>query len=233
MKCVILQPSYIPWRGYFEQIFKADLFIYYDDVQYDKNGWRNRNIIKTKQGLRWLTIPVHTKGVIEKKKSIKEIEISWDKPWNEHHWRGIQYAYSKSPFFSEYRDFFFNMYQEKPTYLSDFTIQTTIDIARLMGITHTIFLRSSELKGITGEKSDRLISILHNVGAHHYISGPSAKDYIDTEKFKKAKITLEFMVYDYPEYNQLYPPYQAQVSIIDLIFMQGPQSLNFIINKIV
>ncbi len=228
MKVVILQPSYIPWRGYFDQIFKSDLFIFYDDVQYDKNGWRNRNRIKTSQGLQWLTIPVHTKGSIPESTPINKIKISWEKPWNLHHWRGIQFAYKKAPFFSQYMDYFADVYSRQPESLADFTIETTIEISRLLGITHTKFFRSSELENVEGTRTDRLISILKTVGADHYISGPSAKDYIENEKFINAGISLEYMHYDYPEYEQLYPPFEPKVSIIDLLMMKGVNSLKFI-----
>ena len=101
MKAVILQPSYIPWRGYFHQIFKADTFVFYDDVQYDKHGWRNRNQIKTSQGKQWLTIPVHSKGVTEGL-PINQVRIDWSKPWTISHWKAITYAYGRSPFFKQY-----------------------------------------------------------------------------------------------------------------------------------
>lgn len=228
MKCVILQPSYIPWRGYFHQILRADLFIFYDDVQFDKNGWRNRNRIKTSQGLQWLTIPVHTKGSVPESIPINKIKISWEKPWNSHHWRGIQFAYRKAPFFEKYFEYFSEVYNRKLDLLSEFTIQTTIELARLLGINHTKFMRSSEINGIEGEKTSRLISILKNVGADHYISGPSARDYIDQVQFDTADIKLEYMTYDYPEYEQFYPPYESQVSIIDLLFMKGNDSLKFV-----
>jgi hypothetical protein len=227
MKCVILQPSYIPWRGYFNQIWKADLFIFYDDVQYDKNGWRNRNRIKTSQGLQWLTIPVHTKGSVPEGTLINKINISWEKPWPLHHWRGIQFAYRNAPFFSQYEHYFSEIFSRKPKLLADFTIETTIEISRLLGIDHTQFIRSSEIPNIEGARTDRLISILERVGADYYISGPSAKDYIEREKFVSAGIKLEYINYDYPEYEQLHPPFEGQVSIIDLMFMQGPNSLEF------
>jgi hypothetical protein len=232
MKCVILQPSYIPWRGFFHQIYRSDLFIFYDDVQYDKNGWRNRNQIKTSQGKKWLTIPVKTKGSVTDNTPINQIPIAWDKPWNIHHWKGIQFAYKKAPFFSQYTGYFEEMYSRQTDFLADFTIASTMEIAGLLGISRTRFLRSSEISGITGEKTDRLIQILMSVGADEYISGPSAKDYIEEEKFKEAGIRLEYMQYNYPEYPQLYPPFDGNVSIIDLLFMTGPRALNFITGEI-
>lgn len=227
MKCVILQPSYIPWRGYFHQISKSDVFIFFDDVQYDKEGWRNRNKIKTAQGLQWLTIPVYTKGVVENGTPINEIEICWSKPWNMHHWKGIQQAYQKAPFYNQYEYFFEEMYGSEPKYLADFTIPSTIKISHMLGIKNVQFLRSSSIKGINGEKTDRLIELLNHVGADHYISGPSARDYIEPEKLEDAGIKLEYMTYDYPPYPQLHPPYEPFVSIIDLMFMAGSKSVSF------
>ena len=228
MKCVILQPSYIPWRGYFDQIYQADVFIFYDDVQYDKNGWRNRNIIKTAQGPQWLTIPVRTRGTVSESIPINQIPIAWDKPWNTHHWKGIQLGYKKAPFFEKYAGFFEEIYCRKPEFLADFTIPTTIELADLLGIRDTRFLKSSDIPGISGEKTDRLIEILKTVGADHYISGPAAKDYIEDEKFRQAGIQLEYMQYNYPEYPQLHPPFDGKVTIIDLLFNTGPDALKFI-----
>jgi hypothetical protein len=226
MNCVILQPSYIPWRGYFDQIKKADLFIFYDDVQYDKHGWRNRNRIKTQQGCQWVTIPVYSKGVVEKGLPINQVKINWSENWNDKHWRSIQQAYSKAPYFEKYIDFLEPFFQQRPEFLADFTIDLTIAIARQLGIEHTRFIRSSTLQA-AGTRTDRLIAVLTSVGATHYISGPSAQDYIEEDKFKSAGISLEYMQYNYPEYPQLYPPYDPFVSIVDLLFMTGPEALNF------
>jgi len=231
MKCVILQPSYIPWRGYFHQIYKADTFIFYDDVQFDKNGWRNRNIIRTSQGSQWLTIPVRTKGAVSRGLPINKIPIAWDKPWNIQHWRGIQMAYKKAPYFKDYIGFFEQMYAKHDEWLAEFTIRSTIEISRLIGIQHTRFLKSSEMPGITGEKTDRLIQILKSVGADHYISGPAAKAYLEEEKFLNAGIYLEYMQYNYRQYPQLHPPFEGKVSIIDLMFMTGADALNYMIGE--
>lgn len=229
MNVVILQPSYIPWRGYFHQIYKADLFIFYDDVKYDKNGWRNRNRIKTAQSVQWLSIPVHTAGVETNKTPICEIKTAWSKPWNEHHWATIRQAYNKAPYFNDYAGMLEELYAQKPDLLADFTIELSIALSRALGILHTRFLRSSELTDIHGTKTDRLIEILTRVGATHYISGPSARDYVEDELFEQAGITLEYMDYNYRPYPQLYPPYDPQVSILDLLFMTGPGALDYII----
>ncbi len=232
MKCVILQPSYIPWRGVFEQIYEADLFIFYDDVQYDKRGWRNRNLIKTPNGPLWLTIPVYSHGAQVEHTPINQIGICWDEAWNQKHWKSIQTSYSRAPFFSKLAPLLEEKYASHPILLADFTVDLTIALANELGISHTRFMRSSHLEGIQGTKTDRLLAILQRVGATQYISGPSARDYIDFEKFRQASISLEFMEYGYPEYPQLYPPYEAQVSILDLMFMTGPQALeHYIVTK--
>ena len=226
MKCVILQPSYIPWRGYFDQINKADLFVFYDDVQYDKRGWRNRNQIKTVTGKQWLTIPVNSHGAQTQHIPINQIRISWETPWNNLHLKALETTYSKTLFFKKYYPFLLEYYSRHDEFLADFTIAFTIAIAREMGINHTRFMRSSVLS-VSGTKTDRLIQILQKVGADHYISGTSAKDYIENEKFLAAGITLEYMVYEYPEYPQIHPPYDPFVTILDLLFMTGSDAGNY------
>lgn len=227
MNCVILQPSYIPWRGYFDQIARANVFVFYDDVQYDKHGWRNRNRIKNRQGGQWLTIPVHTRGVVDESISIHQIEIAWEQPWNERHWRAIRQNYSKAPFFKQYAPWLEEVYTRRPERLADFTIPLTIELARMLGNQHTQFVRSSELQA-SGQKTERLIQILTQLGATHYISGPSAQSYIEPGLFEKAGISLEYMVYNYPDYPQLYPPFDPYVSVLDLLLMTGEEAPKYI-----
>ena len=229
MIAVILQPSYIPWRGYFDQIQRAELFIFYDDVQYDKHGWRNRNQIKTAQGKRWLTIPVHAAGVTHGV-PIKDVPIDWSKPWAENHLRSLTAAYGRAPFFKDYLGLLESFYSRRDEFVADFVIATTVALARELGLT-TPFMRSSELRGIQGHKTARLIEILKRVGADHYISGPAAKEYVDATAFAAAGIHLEFMQYNYPEYAQLYPPFDPQVSVLDLLFMTGAHARDFIASR--
>jgi hypothetical protein len=223
VNCVILQPSYVPWRGYFDQIRRADVFVFYDDVQYDARGWRNRNRVKTPNGSVWLTVPVHAQGAQTEHTPIRDIRISWGRPWNRKHWATIESSYRRAPHFERYRPVLAPFWESRPEWLADFTIDLTVAIARELGIGHTRFLRSSEL-GVTGTKTERLLAVLAKVGADRYLSGPSARDYIDAAAFERAGIGLEYMVYDYPEYPQLHPPYDPQVSILDLLFMTGPEA---------
>jgi hypothetical protein len=223
LKAVILQPSYIPWRGYFDQIRKADVFVFYDCVQYDDRGWRNRNKIKTAQGTQWLTIPVNSKGHQTLKTPIMDIPIVWDAPWREQHQRALQLSYGKGPFFREYSKLLNAIYERRDEKLADFTCASTELIARALGINHTRFLRSSSLPA-EGAKSDRLLSVLRHLGATHYISGPSASSYMKLEKFANAGIAVEFMDYNYQPYPQLHGPFEPQVTVLDLLFNLGPEA---------
>ena len=227
MKCVILQPSYVPWRGFFDLIRQADVFVFYDDVQYDKHGWRNRNQLKTPQGKQWLTIPVSAKGAVTEHVAINEVPIIWNKAWNKEHSKTLRQHYGKAPYYKAYEPLLEEFYARHDTLLADFTIDFTIALARALHIEHTQFVRSSTL-GVSGTKTDRIIAVLQKLGVDHYISGPSARDYIETEKFDAAGIRLEYVKYDYPEYPQLYPPFDPAVSVLDLLFMTGNRALSYI-----
>lgn len=230
MKCVILQPSYIPWRGYFHQIYEADVFVFYDDVQYDKRGWRNRNRIKSAQGSLWLTIPVHAAGCQIHKTPVNQIAIDWSQNWDEKHRLSLKHAYGKAPFYAQFESLLEPHFQHRPELLADLTIDLTVTLAHALGIVHTRFLRASHFN-VSGAKTDRLLAILEKVGANHYISGPSAQDYIEIQKFEERGITFEYMKYDYPVYPQLHPPFDPQVSVLDLLFMTGPEAPNYIWGK--
>lgn len=227
MNGVILQPSYIPWRGFFDLVHRADVFVFYDDVQYDKHGWRNRNRVKTPQGTQWITIPVKAKSNVTEKVLIRDVEIDARQPWAKKHAATLHQNYAKAPFFDRYWPTVEGFYANAPASLCDLDIETTRAIAGLLGINGTRFVRSSEL-AVTGERTERLVSILRAVGADHYISGPSASDYIDEACFRGAGIGLEYIVYDYPEYEQLHPPYDPAVTILDLLFMKGPEAPEYI-----
>lgn len=226
MKCVILQPSFIPWRGYFHQVNKADVFVFYDCVQYDKHGWRNRNKIKTAQGTQWLTIPTAASGSYEGL-LIRDVKVAENIVWRRKHLAAIEQNYRKAPFWKVYKPLIDTVYASPSDFLSDITCESTIAIARALGIQHTQFVRSTSLNA-EGDKTARLIDILKKVGATHYISGPSAKDYIESEKFANAGITLEYMNYNYPEYPQLHGPFEGAVSILDLLFNVGPDAPKYI-----
>jgi hypothetical protein len=227
IKCVILQPSYIPWRGYFHQIQKADVFVFYDDVQYDHHGWRNRNRIKTAAGLKWLTIPLRSTGEHWRSQTICEKEISHGENWGRKHFETLRHSYSRAPYFSVYEPMLERWYSGNPSKLAEFTIRTTLELARVLGIEKTKFVRSSELH-CQGAKTERLLAILKKLSATHYISGPSARGYLDTDLLRQNDIAVEWMVYDYPEYSQIHPPYYERVSVLDLLFNTGTEACKFI-----
>src|SRR5579884_4123953 len=130
---VVLQPSFVPWRGYFDLIRRADVFVFYDDVQYDKHGWRNRNRIKTPAGLRWLTIPVHARGNTVLATPIDRIRINSTTKWSQTHAKQIHHAYHRAPYYAEYGETVRDMLGAAPELLADFTIDTTIALTRLLG----------------------------------------------------------------------------------------------------
>ena len=226
--CVVLQPSYIPWRGYFHEVHEADVFVFYDDVQYDKHGWRNRNRIKGPGGSQWLTIPVLSKGNVTQGLPISQVRINLSQDWAAKHWTALRQVYGKTPFFTQYAPLLEPFYTRRYELLADLTIELTVAVAReLLGIAHTQFERSSQL-GIGGTKSGRLVSICQAFGATRYVTGPSAGSYLDEQQFEQAGIAVEYMKYDYPEYPQRFPPFDPEVSVLDLLFMVGPAAPRYI-----
>ena len=158
---------------------------------------------------------------------ILDVRIAENSRWQHKHWTSLQQSYSHAPYFSRYAPMLEAFYTKRADRLAELTMEMTLLIARELGITHTRFVRSSTL-AITGTKTDRLISLLRAVGADHYISGPSAQAYIDEPMLAAARSTVEYMQYDYPEYEQLHPPYDPFVSILDLLFMKGPEAPRYI-----
>jgi hypothetical protein len=223
-KVAIIQSNYIPWKGYFDIINDVDLFIFYDDLQYTKNDWRNRNRIKTINGLVWLTIPVGK----NEKRLICEVELS-DNSWGKKHWVSIKQAYSKTPYFAQYRDFFEHVYLAKKwtnlAELNQYLIKViSEDFLRIK----TIFADSRDYQP-TGKKFDRLHDLLKKANGSIYITGPSARDYLDEQKLTETGIDYIYKDYgNYPEYPQVYPPFEHKVSIIDLLFNCGPESSSYI-----
>ena len=223
-KIAILQSNYIPWKGYFDIIQKADIFVIYDEVQYTKNDWRNRNLIKTPNGTQWITIPVSQKSLSQK---INETEVSL-KNWNIKHWNTLVANYGKAPYFKEFAPMFKSLYLEIDTpYLSEINFKFITLINEILEIkTEIIDSTSLDLKG---DKNERLIEAITKLNGTHYISGPAAQSYMDMDAFAAKNITVEWMDYqNYPEYSQQYPPFAHAVSVIDLIFNEGANSLNFL-----
>ncbi|OGL46810.1 MAG: hypothetical protein A2W05_05360 [Candidatus Schekmanbacteria bacterium RBG_16_38_10] len=223
-RVAILQSNYIPWKGYFDIIHDVDLFIFYDDVQFTKNDWRNRNKIKGISGTQWLSIPVGT----NLNRLICEVEIK-DRFWQKNHWKTIMQFYQNAPYFSLYKDFFQHVYLGQEwnnlSELNQFMI--THISTEFLGI-KAEFKDSREYR-VTGERLDRLITLLQNTKADTYISGPSARNYIAENRFHEERIKLIYKDYgNYLEYPQLYPPFYHNVSIIDLLFNTGSNAPYYI-----
>jgi hypothetical protein len=227
MKVAVVQPSYLPWRGYFHLIQKSDVFVFYDCVQYDTGGWRNRNRIKTPDGIRWLTVPVHTTGHLVARTPIKDVPIVRNSDWSARHSKVLNCNYGSAEFFGDYQSLLDEIYSRNDARLCDLTCAATELIARALGIEHTRFVRSSTLPA-KGVKTDRLISVLEAIGAVHYISGPSAKSYLEMDKFNEVGISVEFMDYNYRPYPQLHGRFEPMVTILDLLLNTGPEAAKFI-----
>ncbi len=225
-KVAILQSNYIPWKGYFDMINTVDEFIFYDEMQYTKNDWRNRNKIKTANGVRWLTIAVDSKNRMTDKLKIKDIKVS-NNEWNQIHWNSIKSSYSDCRFFNDYKDVFEELYLDcEDVFLSQINCRFIKGINEIIGIKTKLSLSSDY--GIIEGKTERLIDLCKKTGASEYISGPAAKDYIDADLFKENNIKLIWMDYSgYTEYTQQYSPFEHGVSIIDLIFNEGPNAQKF------
>jgi hypothetical protein len=219
----ILQSNYIPWKGYFDLINMVDEFIFYDEVQYTKNDWRNRNKIKTPQGIQWLTIPVRQESLDQK---IKDTKIS-DKKWNIKHWRTISQNYSKAKYFKDYKDIFEELYLTcDEEYLSQINYKFITTINEILEI-KTKLSWSSEFELVDGQ-TEKLLGICKDCNADIYLSGPAAKDYFNEELAKQENIKVEWMDYSgYKEYEQLNPPFEHGVTILDLIFNKGDRAKEF------
>ena len=223
-KVAVIQSNYIPWKGYFDIINDVDHFIFYDDVQYTKNDWRNRNRIMTPNRSMWITIPVGA----SLDRLINEVKIN-DFNWQDRHWKSIKQNYSRAPYFKKYREFFEEIYLARKWHgLSELNQYVIKKIAVEILNVKTRF-SSSELYNAQGERQERLLEVLKKANADTYISGPAARDYIELDRFKDAGIQLVYKDYSgYPEYAQMFRPFDHFVSIIDLIFNSGPDAAWYI-----
>jgi hypothetical protein len=224
-RLAIVQSNYIPWRGYFDLMNRADEFILFDDVQYTRRDWRNRNIIKSPGGLKWLTIPVQVSGKYFQ--PIKDTVIS-DSAWNRRHWKTIVHCYSKANFFERYREWLEDLYLGvSETRLSLINYRFLKAIGNLLGIKTQI--NWSMDYQLAGDRTERLVGLCEQARATEYLSGPAAKAYLDEEQFARRGIMVSYMDYSgYPEYHQLNPPFAPNVSILDLILNEGTRAPEFL-----
>jgi hypothetical protein len=223
-KVAIVQSNYIPWKGYFDLVNLVDEFILLDNVQYTHGHWRNRNQIKTPSGLNWLTIPVYVKGKHCQK--IKDTKIA-DTRWRTKHWKTLQQNYRNSEFFHLYKETFENLYLGyEEIYLSEINYRFITIICSLLGIKTKISWSMSY--DTMGQRTEQVISLCKKSGATIYLSGPAAKNYLVEKRFREEGLELAYMDYSgYKVYRQLFPPFIHEVSILDLLFNEGPNATNF------
>jgi hypothetical protein len=220
-RVAIVQSNYIPWKGYFDLINLVDEFILYDDRQFTRRDWRNRNVIKTPQGLHWLTIPVRVKGRYEQR--IDETMIS-EPDWSDKHWKTITHAYASAPHFKLHKELFAAIYSSSgEERLSDVNRRFLETICGVLGIGTRLSWSTDH--PTTGDRTERLVNLCRLAGATEYLSGPAARVYIDAEQFQSAGIELTYMDYSgYPEYPQMHGAFEHGVSILDLLFNVGPDA---------
>jgi hypothetical protein len=217
-----IQSSYIPWRGYFDIVGLVDEFILLDEVQYTKRDWRNRNRVKTAQGPLWLTIPVQVKGRYRQR--IDEVRVA-DRDWAERHWQTLRQAYATAERFDVVAEQIAALYERAAELerLSDVNRLFLEGLSPLLGI-DTKLSWSTDYDS-QGAKTERLVTLCEQAGADEYVSGPSARDYLDEGEFASRGIAVRWMDYEgYPEYPQVHPPFEPAVSIVDLLFSMGDEA---------
>ncbi len=223
-KVLITQSNYVPWKGYFDAIASVDEFILFDCAQYTRQDWRNRNLIKTAKGTRWLTVPVTIDGLYTQK--IRETRIA-DREWRRQHWNLLESAYREAPSFREMSPLIRELYDGAFSgLLSEVNHFLITGICTMLGI-KTRITHSSEYELIDG-KSERLVHMCRQAGATDYYAGPSARAYMNERLFEEAGIRVHYLDYSgYPTYRQSHGEFVHQVSILDLLFNEGENSSRY------
>jgi hypothetical protein len=220
----VIQSNYLPWQGYFDFIKSCDYFVIFDDVQYTTFDWRNRNKIKVNDSFKWITVPVHFSR--SSCTTIEKTPINYDVPWIEEQKKWLKLGYSKAKFFDHFFDQFCQILNQKPITISQLNVALIKWLLDILKIKTPIYM-SSELP-VDGERTEKFINLLKHFNAQVYLSGPSAKSYLDYDLFKKKNLELRFKSYKYPEYRQLGDVFIPGLSILDLIFNVGSDSSNLI-----
>lgn len=222
----IHQLHYLPWLRYFEKIVRSDVFVVLDNIQYNKNGWQNRNKIKTSQGATLLTVPI----VAKHQQSLDEVRIASGNPWAKKHWRSIEQAYGKAPFFEMYKDELKALYSRPWDLLNDLNRHMLEWYLKQLGVTTRVEY-SSAMK-VNGEATERLIHLIQAVGGDRYYSGAYALDvYLDEDLLTEAGIGLELQTWTAPEYAQLHGEFVPDLAVLDLLMQCGPESLDVLMGQ--
>lgn len=217
----INQPAYLPWLGYFARIAASDLHVELDHVQFEKNSFVNRNRIRTANGPAWLTVPVLTKGRFGNL-PIDALEIDNARPWANKHWETIRQAYGKAAHFRPTADFVRSALERRWTRLGDLMRETNEHFRRALGIATPV--RRSSTMSPQGTKSDLVLNLCKAAGATVYLSGPLGRGYLEEARFAEAGIEVRYHDYRHPEYPQLLPGFEPNMSVIDLLFNCGDRS---------
>lgn len=222
---VVLQPGYLPWLGFFDQLHRADVFVYYDDVQFDKHGWRNRNRVKAPTGEpQWLTVPVRHKGLDWPR--ILDVEIDNRTPWARKHLGTLRHFYARAPHVGRYLPELEKLLVRGWERLVDLDIAVVELITGWLGFERSM-LRASEL-GIGGDQSERLLAICRHLGANRYLTGDSARAYLDTALFERHGVEVAWQHYEHPVYPQQHGAFVPYLSAIDLVLNCGDASLGIL-----
>lgn len=229
MRLVCLQPGYLPWLGVWSKMNWCDTFILLDSVQYDKNSWRNRNRIKTAQGAQWLTVPIRTKG--QHHPLIMDALIDNSVNWKRDHLKSIAQNYSKAPYFNDYIDIFQDLYSKDWKKLVELDVSFIMVLKSILGIKAKLGVSSD--MDLEGGKVTRLIDMCLKLGATEFMEGSAGRDYLmgeGEELFKRNNIKLTYQDYQHPVYPQLYGEFIDKLSVVDLLFNCGPNSLKILSN---
>jgi hypothetical protein len=226
MVCGIHQLHYLPWLRYFDKIARSDVFVVLDSIQYNKNGWQNRNKIKCANGALLLTVPVHAPLGC----TLDDVGIDDTQPWRKKHWAAIQQNYRRAPHYEAHADFFAGVYERAWTSLNELNRHMLDYYVRALGI-QTRIVYASEL-AVPGTATERLIHLMQAVGADTYYSGAYALDqYLDAAMLASARIGLQLQDWHAPVYPQFYDPFVPDLSIVDLLMHCGPEALDVLLGK--
>lgn len=214
---MVSQSNYLPWKGYFDLVRRADVLVLLDNVQFTRRDWRSRNLIKTPHGVEWLTVPVRTPG--GRRTSVSEAEIS-DSRWAQSHLRAIELSYRPTPYFEQVFGFIHERLNPKEVLLSNLNEQLLRALLTFMEL--DVEVRTSRGPAEEVNPSKRILDLVQRARGTRYLSAPAARAYLDTDIFAEAGVDVDFFEYpQYPEYAQVWPPFRHDVSIVDTLFHLG------------
>jgi len=223
MIVAIHQPQFMPWLGYLDKMDRCDVFVFLDTVQYKKNEYQNRNRIKTAHGWQWLTVPTHYKFP----QKINEVPVDNSNNWRTKHLHALLTNYGKSPFYKKYIEQFSELYEQDWHLLSEVNMASVILLKDLLGIRAETVIASA-LDGVRDDPSQRLVDICVRLGADTYLSGTDGIKYMDVGMFRDAGINVTFQEFHHPVYTQMFNSFELYMSVIDLLFNCGEQSMDII-----